>query len=187
MKASQIKVWRRVWANRITACPKNTLPSFWTGRAWASLVAQLVKSPPAMWETWVWSPGWEDLLEKGKATHSSVLAWRTPWSHKESDTTERLSLHFTSHLVNKLSNNALLLRKNVWWEQSDEGSDKDNIEWLKWHIPTFFFFKASIVLLQEMMWKIFLNGCQPENHNELTHWSQLCLQLCSVFIYRRGC
>ena len=42
---------------------------------WASLVAQLVKNPPAMWETWVWSLGWEDPLEKGKATHSSILAW----------------------------------------------------------------------------------------------------------------
>ena len=42
----------------------------------ASLVAQLVKNPPAMWETWVQSLGWEDPLEKGKATHSSILAWR---------------------------------------------------------------------------------------------------------------
>ena len=41
---------------------------------WAFLVAQLVKNPPAMWETWVWSLGWEDPLEKGKATHSSVLS-----------------------------------------------------------------------------------------------------------------
>ena len=42
--------------------------------SWASLVAQLVKNPPAMWETWVLSLGWEDPLEKGKATHSSILA-----------------------------------------------------------------------------------------------------------------
>ena len=46
----------------------------------ASLVAELVKNPPAMWDTWVWSLGWEDPLEKGKAPHSSILAWRTPWS-----------------------------------------------------------------------------------------------------------
>ena len=45
---------------------------------WASLVAQLVKNPPAMWETWVQSLGWEDSLEKGKATPSSMLAWRIP-------------------------------------------------------------------------------------------------------------
>ena len=47
--------------------------------SWASLVAQLVKNPPAMGETWVRSLGWEDLLEKGKATHSRILAWRIPW------------------------------------------------------------------------------------------------------------
>ena len=44
--------------------------------SWASLVAQLVKNPPAMWETCVQSLGWDDPLEKGKATHSSILAWR---------------------------------------------------------------------------------------------------------------
>ena len=43
-----------------------------------SLVAQMVKSLPAMQETWVLSLGWEDALEKGKATHSSILAWRIP-------------------------------------------------------------------------------------------------------------
>ena len=42
--------------------------------SWASLVAQLVKNPPAMQETWVQSLGWEDPLEKGKTTHSSILA-----------------------------------------------------------------------------------------------------------------
>ena len=48
--------------------------------SWASLVAQLVKNPPAMGETWVRSLSWEDPLEgKGKAPHSSILAWRIPW------------------------------------------------------------------------------------------------------------
>ena len=42
------------------------------------LWAQLVKNPPAMGETWVQSLGWEDLLEEGMATHSSILAWRSP-------------------------------------------------------------------------------------------------------------
>ena len=46
----------------------------------ASLMAQLVKNPPTMWVTWVQSLGWEDPLEKGKATHSSILAWRIPWT-----------------------------------------------------------------------------------------------------------
>ena len=46
--------------------------------SWASLLAQTVKNPPAKWETWVRSLGWEDSLEEGMATHSSVLAWRIP-------------------------------------------------------------------------------------------------------------
>ena len=46
----------------------------------ASLVAQLVKNPPAMWETWFRSLSWEDPLEKGKDIHSSILAWRIPWT-----------------------------------------------------------------------------------------------------------
>ena len=44
--------------------------------AWASLVAQLVKNPPATWETWVRSLGWEDPLEEGMITHSGILAWK---------------------------------------------------------------------------------------------------------------
>ena len=45
-------------------------------------MAQLVKNPPAMWETWVRSLGWEDPLEKGTATHSSILVWRIPWTEE---------------------------------------------------------------------------------------------------------
>ena len=47
---------------------------------WASLAAQLVKNLPAVWETWFRPLGWEGPLEKGKATHSSILAWRIPWT-----------------------------------------------------------------------------------------------------------
>ena len=47
-----------------------------------SLVAQTVKNLPAVWETWVQSLGWEDLLEKGMAIHSSILAWRIPWTEE---------------------------------------------------------------------------------------------------------
>ena len=49
---------------------------------WASLVAQLVKNPPAMQETWVRSLGWEDPLEEGMATHSSIFAGRIPWTEE---------------------------------------------------------------------------------------------------------
>ena len=52
------------------------------GGPWASLVAQMVKNPTAMWEPWVRSLGWEDLLEKGMATHSNILAWRIPWTEE---------------------------------------------------------------------------------------------------------
>ena len=59
-------------------------------------MARMVKNLPALHETRVRSLGWEDSLEKGKATHSSILAWRilwtSPWGHKESYTTEQLSL-----------------------------------------------------------------------------------------------
>ena len=46
----------------------------------ASLVAQLVKNLPVIWETWLQSLSWEDPLEKEKATHSSIMAWRIPWT-----------------------------------------------------------------------------------------------------------
>ena len=49
--------------------------------SWTELVAQLVKNTPAMQETWGWSLGWEDPLERGKATQSSILAWRTLWTY----------------------------------------------------------------------------------------------------------
>ena len=61
-------------------------------------VAQLLKNPPAMQETWVQSLGWEDPMEKGQATHSSILPWRIPWTvyslglQSQIGLTERLSL-----------------------------------------------------------------------------------------------
>ena len=75
---------------------------------WVSLVAQLVKNPPAMWETWVQSLGWEYPLEEGMATHSSILAWRSPMDRgawhaavhwvPESDMTEWLSTALSPYL-----------------------------------------------------------------------------------------
>ena len=96
-------------------CPRPPLllPVFLIGTWWRPV--QTVKNLPAMQETWVQSLGWEDSLEKGMATHSSILAWRiprteepsrlkSPWGCKESDTTEWLLLHLTS-----VSNWGLLL------------------------------------------------------------------------------
>ena len=67
----------------------------------ASLVAQLVKNLPAMWETWVRSLGWEGPLEKGKATHSSILAWRIPWTPwtVQSMGSQRVGRDFHFHMV----------------------------------------------------------------------------------------
>ena len=73
-----------------------------------SLVAQMVKNRPAMRETLARFLDWEDPLQNGTATHSSILAWRIPWTeepgglqswhHEESDTTEILLLSLLSHL-----------------------------------------------------------------------------------------
>ena len=68
--------------------------------SWASLVAQTVKNPPAMRETWVGSLSWEDPLEEGMATHSRILAWKVPWTEEPGELqsmglqmTEQLSTH----------------------------------------------------------------------------------------------
>ena len=98
---SSILVWRILyspWGH------KESDMTEWLSLNWASLVAQLVKNPPAMWETWVRSLGWEDPLEKGKATHSRFWPGEfhglySPWGSKESDTDEDewLSLHRMWH------------------------------------------------------------------------------------------
>ena len=73
-----------------------------TFRVLQELCGSAGKESPAMRETWVRSLGWEDLLEKGQATHSSILAWRipwtvySPWGRKELDSTRRLSLSLAS-------------------------------------------------------------------------------------------
>ena len=64
--------------------------------SWASLVAQTLKNPPATQETWVRSLGWEDLLEEGMATHSSILAWRIPWT-EEPGRLESMGLQTVRH------------------------------------------------------------------------------------------
>ena len=64
--------------------------------SWASLMAQLVKNLPAMQETWIWSLGWEDPLAKGTATHTSILAWRIPWT-VQSMGLQRVGHHWVTH------------------------------------------------------------------------------------------
>ena len=93
---------------------------------WASLVTQLVKNPPAMWETWVQSLGWEDPLER--EWQSTPVFWPeefhglySPWGQKESDTTERLSRRFTSCASQDASYLSHLILK---------GKEPDTTEWL---------------------------------------------------------
>ena len=93
-----------------SVCIKGTLFSLFVTHSTlprASLVAQLVKNLPAKRETWVQFLGWEDPLEKSKATHSGILAWRIPWTvHGVAKSWTRLSdfhvrlssfIHFTNY------------------------------------------------------------------------------------------
>ena len=66
-----------------------------------SLVAQTVKNLPAMQTTWVWPLGWEDPLEKGMATHSSILAWRIPWTEEPGDLQSMESQRFRHNWLTK--------------------------------------------------------------------------------------
>jgi len=67
------------WNFLLAVIPPNSHTGCLLSILGAPLIVQSVKNLPAMWETQVRSLGWEDPLEKGKATHSSILAWRIPW------------------------------------------------------------------------------------------------------------
>jgi len=82
--------------------PSHPFLSVWFSVVRTSLVAQLVKNPPAMQGTWIRSLGWEDPPEKGKATHASILAWRIPWTDSPWVAESRTLLsdfHFTSAVL----------------------------------------------------------------------------------------
>ena len=82
-----------MWPSRILSFPHRGMGLV---EAWASLIAQLVKNPPAMWETWVQSLGWEDSPEEAKGYplqySGEFHGLYSSWSHKELDMTEQLSL-----------------------------------------------------------------------------------------------
>jgi len=84
------------WSNQVFHYSLSFVAQF--SGLWASLVAQLVKNLPAMLETWVLSLGWEEPLENGKSTHSSILAWRVPWTVESmgSQSVRHNSVTFTS-------------------------------------------------------------------------------------------
>ena len=75
---------------------------------WTSLVAQMVKNPPAMRKTWVWSLGWEESLEEGMTTHSSILAWRIH--------TDRGAWRATGHGVTKSQTKQSTAQDPKWTE-----------------------------------------------------------------------
>ena len=78
----------------------------------AFLVAQMIKNPPAMQEIWIWSQGWEDPLDKEMATHSSILAWRIPWT-EEPGGLQSMGLQRVGHAwVTKCEH------IQVWWKHS---------------------------------------------------------------------
>ena len=80
-------------------------------------MVQLVKNLPAMWETWVRSLGWEDPLEKGKATHSSILAWRIPRTIQSSGCKESDTSNFHSKLLFHHKNSAK--KKKMYFNQEN--------------------------------------------------------------------
>ena len=74
---SSILAWRIPWRGSLQVGIQPQASSH-------SLVAQMVKNLPVMWETWVRSLSWEDPLEEGMATHSNILAWKIPWTEEPS-------------------------------------------------------------------------------------------------------
>ena len=105
----------------------------------ASLVAELVKNPLEMRETWVQSLGWEDPLEKGIATHSSILAWRIhglyrSWGCKDSDTTEWLLLNQECRHREIIGQSIKKIFLVPWWIEIEK-------ECTFFPLEKFFFFK----------------------------------------------
>ena len=94
----------------------------------ASLVPQLVKNPPAMLETWVQSLGWEDPLEKGKATHSSILAWRIPWTVQFMGVTKSQTQLSDFHFSN--------MKQDSWWPECMKHAHILHICSLQWQKST---------------------------------------------------
>ena len=103
--------------------------------SWASLVAQLVKNLPAMRETWIWSQGWEDPLEKGMATHSIILAYRIPGTGSQTVRQDWVTYTFTMisvHFQGKPFNITVI---QVYAPTSN--AEEAEVEWFYEDIQTF--------------------------------------------------
>ena len=131
----------------------------------ASLVAQTVKNLPAMQETWVWSVDWEDPLEKGMATHSSILAWKIPWT-EESGGLHSLGLQRVGH---------------DWVTNTHTWRKKHRYSYFLWKIKTKDFFLAfwnfslhKFALMQDLHYYLFFwtkvqRGLLPLHTHTQTH------------------
>jgi len=116
--------------------------------SWASLGAQMVKNPPTMPETWVRSLGWEDPLEEGMATHSSILAWRIPWAEETGGLQSMRSQRVGHDWVTKYTHAGLRLRPELGW-----GSQENcfNVESLMGHRENGFLHEISVWELELLL------------------------------------
>ena len=101
---------------------------------WTSLVAQMVKRLPTMWDTWVQTLGWEDLLEKEMAPHSSILAWKIPWTEEPGSLQSMGSQRVRHDWATSLSFTTIWSTLKCWDLHK---------EWLIW---TFFLFPEAFYL-----------------------------------------
>ena len=104
----------------------------------ASLMAQTVKSPPAMWEIWFRSLGWEDPLKEGMATHSSVLTWRNPVDSR----TWRATVHGVTKSQTQMSDTAHTWAVNMFWILTPYQS---------YHLHVYFFSFSDCLLIVLMV------------------------------------
>ena len=120
------------------------------------------KDPPAMWEPWVWSLGWGDPLEKGKATHSSILAWRIPWT-LWSTGSKRVRRDFHFHLLIYLfwplcrACRILLLLPGIKPVPPALRTQSLN-HWTIRKSPSLSLFAVELMSLLSGNWKMFLTG-----------------------------
>ena len=107
-------------------------PSTKPTNCWASLIAQLLKNLPALWETWVRSLGREDPLEKGKASHSSILAWRIPWT-VQSMGSQRVRHNWVTFTFTSSSDFSILVGSPNIFQQN--GQSEKSWNWLLFLSP----------------------------------------------------
>ena len=125
---------------------------FWANKSNWSPMAQTVKNLPVVWETWVWSLGWEDSLEKRMATHPSIIAWRIPWTEEpgrlQSMGSQRVGQYwgtntFTLICMKSESESHSLMPHSLWshelyslWNSSGQNTGMGSLSLLQRIFPT---------------------------------------------------